>query len=205
VDVSGPLQHIQEQSSNPDPPPSGSKLPTSVPAQASNRSPVVSPDMTGQMSDQIQTAVTDNEELCTDSKIRMVDIRRKNVNILSLQDVNQVPGDFILTYDRTRNKWWAKPKAQFTQFDCKFFLFLSLPRTTLTRCSVTRGTLCRLPRGIGSNYRVPSGPGTIGGFFRPWRQLTFPKNMKRMFGHSVLTMFVESRRTTAELQADLNP
>jgi hypothetical protein len=98
------------------------------------------------MSDQIQTAVTGNEELpsqtlrqrqtepittSTDNKIRMVDIRRKNVIILSLQDVNQVPGDFILTYDRTRNKWWAKPKAQFTQFDCKFFLFLFLPRTTL--------------------------------------------------------------------------
>lgn len=61
VDVAGPhLESILEQSSILDPLPTGSKLPTSVPAQASN---VVSPGITGQMSDQIHTAVTGNEEL----------------------------------------------------------------------------------------------------------------------------------------------
>lgn len=112
------------------------------PTQANSRGDGVPRDRIESMSGQIQSSILNNKEppLATDddettfipitktrtnSKIRMVDIRKKSLNILFYENVDEVPGDFILTYNRERGKWCAEPKAQFTQLDCKILLSLS--------------------------------------------------------------------------------
>lgn len=61
--------------------------------------------------------------------------------------------------------------------------------------AVREGCLWRLPRGVKAKYRVP------GGFFQPWKNLSPTTNVKRIFGHSMLTMFIHGRVTGAQLAA----
>lgn len=131
-----PLPCIQEQTSSLDP---STQLPVTafVPIQTSNQGDGISPDTIEPVNDQIHSVIVgnqkhplqDNDEIPpipitktrTNSKIRMVDTRKKRLEILYYDNVNEVPGDLILTYDRERNKWREKPKSQFTQVDCKVF------------------------------------------------------------------------------------
>lgn len=214
-----PQQSIQEQRPNSDLPPAQPRTPTSILIQPSDRSAGVSRDTIRPVDDPTPPDAVRNEKpslptrrqrqsatstTSTNSKIRMVWIRRKNLNILSYENVNQVPANFILIYDCQRNKWCARLKGQFTEQDCKASFLAVYLSSNADICSVRRGTLCQLPRSIWLDYRVPSSPGIIGGIFRPWTQLSLSKNVKRIFGRSRFVIFIEGRRTTAELRAELN-
>ena len=48
----------------------------------------------------------------TNSRIRMVDTRRKRRRIVSFDDVNDIPGAEILVFDQEQRKWRAYQKAR---------------------------------------------------------------------------------------------
>jgi hypothetical protein len=131
------------------------------------------------------------------SEIRIADNTHKADPVRALKDVADIPGKEILWFDPESGpsgRWRSSPKEDVARQESCGLPFHNASSRLLTIKIVREGVLWVLPRGFSREYR------TSQGFFHPWKELSFTKNMKRIFGHSMRTMFIKGRYTQEQLE-----